>query len=349
MATMKMFVGALLTIMKSICSKHTSFINPKQSLDNYHSVQLLKQFSANDYYFSLVHNTTSFPPGHCFIWNINQLDSFLTFPMDGKSIVLTNMTDEMELSKLSLTINQEVYIFNWKSMKLYETYSINGVKVTNDLGQLIKDEESGIWTFIRSNPMKKSFVRRRGNFHGKNLVGMVNVYAPSVVLPKNFEDKAKYFPVNETYDVTDHVSGTYISFLRLSQRMLNFTSKIYIRKDRVWGSALQFKNGTTQFTGMLQNVVEGNADFIWSVIARYQERNPYLDYLPNMNAYYGAIYLPRLEESYDWSVFIAPFTADLWIAIVITSVITAILIIVLERIHFNNHVSVILDRESAFK
>ena len=338
MANANVYLAAILTIMDILSMKNPSFIAHQNSFSNNHML-LLKQFSANGHYFHLVPYCSSYTSGHSFIWNLNYLDSNLTFPLDGKSLVLTKMVNEMDLSKLSLTIDQEVYIFDWKSMKLFETYSINGVNVINELGHLIKDEAIDVWIFNHSNLISELFERRRGNFHGKHLVGMTNEYAPSVVLPKDFEEKVKYFPENETYDVTEYVTGTYIDFLHLSQSLLNFTSTIYMRKDRVWGNAVKYKNGTTQYSGMLQNVCENSADFIWTVIARTVERDQCLEYLPSMNGYYGAIYLPSLNESYDWYVFVAPFTPNLWIAIIIISLINAILITVLDLINFNNLVS----------
>ena len=314
----------------------------KLSVNTHHYIKLMKEFSKSGQYLNFVQNDTTLPPCQCFVWNIDQLDSNLAFPMHGKSIVLTNMTNEKELSKLFMEINQEVYIFDWKSMKLFETYSVNDVKVTNVLGQLLKHEVSDVWIFNRSILMDELFERRRGNFHGKHLVGMTNEYAPSVVLPKDFEEKVKYFPENETYDVTEYVTGTYIDFLHLSQSLLNFTSTIYMRKDRVWGNAVKYENGTTQYTGMLQNVCDNSADFVWTVIARTVERDQCLEYLPSMNGYYGAIYLPSLNESYDWYVFIAPFTPNLWITIIIISLINAILITVLDLINFNNLVSTLV-------
>ena len=340
MGNTKILAGTLLAIMKYIRMNDPLFIEHghKLSVNTHHYVKLMKEFSKSGQYLNFVQNGT-LPAGQCFIWNIDQLDSNLAFPIHGKSIVLTNMTNEKELSKLSMEMNQEVYIFDWKSMKLFETYSVNEVKITNVLGQFNQNEASNVWIFYRSILMDELFERRRGNFHGKHLIGMTSEYAPSVVLPKDFEEKVKYYPENETYEVTEFVSGTYIGFLHLSQSLLNFTSTIYMRKDRVWGNVLKYENGSIEYKGMLENVCGNSADFIWTVIARTIERDECLDYLPNMNAYYGAIYLPGLEESYDWSVFIAPFTTNLWIAIVTTSLINALLITLLERINFNEMVS----------
>ena len=153
MGNTKLLAGTLLAIMRNTRMNNPLFIEhiQKLSLNKNHYTKLMKEFSKSDHYFNFVQNGTILPTGQCFIWKIDNFDPNLAFPMHGK------MTNEKELFKLSMEINQEVYIFDWKSMKLFETYSVNEVKVTNELGQLIKNEASDVWIFNKSIQINELF------------------------------------------------------------------------------------------------------------------------------------------------------------------------------------------------
>ena len=56
---------------------------------------------------------------------------------------------------------------------------------------------------------------------------------------------------------------------------LNATFSLYKRKDGIWGS---LKNGS--WSGMLQNLVNGNADMIVSGIVRTKSRSEATSFLP---------------------------------------------------------------------
>ena len=56
---------------------------------------------------------------------------------------------------------------------------------------------------------------------------------------------------------------------------LNATFSLYKRKDGIWGS---LKNGS--WSGMLQNLVSGNADMIVSGIVRTKSRSEAASFLP---------------------------------------------------------------------
>ena len=89
--------------------------------------------------------------------------------------------------------------------------------------------------FIGANDFKTSFVKRRGNFHGIELNGMVELEPPMVYYPNDFTNKAKFFSNNDTYDMTNVVSGYFIDILHSLEKHYNFTTKLFKRKDGQWG------------------------------------------------------------------------------------------------------------------
>ena len=253
-----------------------------------------------------------------------------------KVLVILEMANDVKMIKSQIDIGQDIYFFNMSTKQLYETYSINGKQVTNYFGSSTWNESK----YLDDKAyFKESFERRRNNFHGIEFKGMVDIYAPNVVLPKDFAKIARYFSENETYDVTNLVSGTYIDLLHLMENKLNFTTKLYLRKDKVWGVPKEFPNGTIEYPGMVGNIIDESADFIWATIVRNVERNPYLDFLPTLNNFHGVIYLPKLQETSDWIVYFAPFTESLWIGITISGILMAISLCFIETVHCKKFVS----------
>ena len=119
------------------------------------------------------------------------------------------------------------------------------------------------------------------------LKGMTDAESPFVNFPSDFASKASYFSNNDTYDMTNLASGIYIDILHSAEKMLNFSAKLYLRKDRKWGMPRKLANGSIILQGMLKSVVEGPADFIWGSFGMLPARYPYVDFLPPFNE--GAI------------------------------------------------------------
>ena len=164
-----------------------------------------------------------------------------------------------------------MYFIDWISLKIYETYiTTNNVNFTRYLGQFLEDK------MIFEDNIPSSMVSRRGNFYGIQLKAMVEREVPMI----NFEiSKAIYFPNNDTYDVTDIVSGYFIDILHSLEERFNFTTKLYKRKDNKWGYPKTLPNGTVVLDGMLKNLAEGSADFAWAPFGVVPARIPYIDFM----------------------------------------------------------------------
>ena len=82
---------------------------------------------------------------------------------------------------------------------------------------------------------------------------------------------------------------------------LNATFSLYKRKDGIWGS---LKNGS--WSGMLQNLVNGNADMIVSGIVRTKSRSEATSFLPTpiqIPSDRAGIFIKAFEEDVSWKVW----------------------------------------------
>jgi len=79
------------------------------------------------------------------------------------------------IKDLPTNINQNIKFVNVENWKVYEHYKINGHKVMNQLGFLTDD--------LKYVPIfNSSFVERRSNFHGYQMITMTDVVFPFIDL-----------------------------------------------------------------------------------------------------------------------------------------------------------------------
>ena len=89
---------------------------------------------------------------------------------------------------------------------------------------------------------------------------------------------------------------------------------------------------------MLQNLMEGSVDFIWSGISMVPERFPYMDFLQPLSNEYAAIFIPSHEkrEIVDWKKYLRPYSTKLWLVLLATTVGFSTFISILHWIHLKN-------------
>ena len=234
------------------------------------------------------------------------------------SLVVTKILREEDLHHVSkcLTIDKRIYFLDGLSWKLYETYTINKYTITNFLGHVVLENVE----FVYSEQSIPGFEKRRSNFFGLQLNGMIDSQNPYVTFPENFTSKVKYFSNNNTYDMTNVADGIFINILHSLEKSLNFSTKLYLRKDRKWGMPLSFPNGSYVLDGMIKSLVEVDSiDIIWTSLDIVPERIPYVDFLPAIAYDHGAIFIQDHEKMYQiqFSLFLEPLTIKLWIAILL--------------------------------
>ena len=218
------------------------------------------------------------------------------------------------------------------ALRVYESYTVNGRNIVHYLGQF--QVKLLLPSFTESDCYVPSLIRRRGNFYGMQIIGMTEYEPPMIYFPRDFDKKVAYFPNNKTYDITYIVNGYFMDALHSLEKKYNFTMKLYKRKDAGWGMPQTLSNGSIVATGMLQNINDGSAEFIWAPMAIKLERTLIVDFLPIMDRATAAIYIPATGNftDIDWTIFTAPFTKQLWQGLFISSALIAICFYFMECI-----------------
>ena len=142
------------------------------------------------------------------------------------------MQTEADLKEVDVSIGSEVLFLDWYSFKVYESYSINKIKIRRYLGQLQTyntSKESS--RFFPSEDFIPNMENRRGNFFGMQLTGGI---AGMKGDPKDYLNLVKFIPEKDAYDVTNIVgnpkyAGILDDFvermiLKLMENEFNFTS-----------------------------------------------------------------------------------------------------------------------------
>ena len=96
---------------------------------------------------------------------------------------------------------------------------------------------------------------------------MVEYEPPMTYFPDDFASKAEFFSQNQTYDMTSVVDGYFIDSLHSIERVYNFSTKLYKRRDGGWGMPQKLIYGGFRPTGMLHNLWEGSAEFVWAPLS----------------------------------------------------------------------------------
>ena len=117
------------------------------------------------------------------------------------NLVVTKVKEKEDLSDIDMDIGKEVYFIDWKSLRLFECYNINSLKIINNLGSF--SNENGAMTFQGSDGYIESFITRRGNFHELQMNAMTDQEPPTIDFPSNFREYSEYNSTLEAYDITD--------------------------------------------------------------------------------------------------------------------------------------------------
>lgn len=167
-------------------------------------------------------------------------------------------TEEITTAE-EISISQQIYFLTPK-FKLYEKYEVNKVNVLQLLG-IFENH-----TYIPKNGIEHNFMKQRNNFHGLKLVGLTEDSKDTYI--KNL-DEAKYFSSNDTYDVTSNTYGPFYEILRHLQKTLNFTTTLYKRKKKGWGTPNFYSNGSLKSIddGMVKDLMLGKADLIMASLS----------------------------------------------------------------------------------
>ena len=264
-----------------------------------------------------------------------QLD--LTSISQEKTIILISQDVQFEkllnIVALKTEINQHVFVFNKNTQELHEAYTINSIVIKKKLGGIDLITNNFSWL----NDVSPKFIDRRSNFHGTILKGMVEFTGLYMNADLTYLKKAKYFPKNETYQITGFTYGLFNDILEIMQERLNFTTELYKRKEVGWGYIYPKSNGSYEGTGIIGDIFFRRADIAVAPLYYTIDRALYVNYLPPVTSYFAAIYIPKTNtEIVDFDTYIAPFKHLLWISLTFLTVSFVIIKIFFLKIHVHN-------------
>ena len=280
-------------------------------------------------------NEKTFHQSHSFIRCTENIKNIISDKsITSTTVVISQIEKENSLNFVNISIGENVYFFDKNTFKIYEAYEINKVHITRCLGQFTTNKSKNeIVKFSPAFDFADSFVDRRRDFHGIQLIGMTEQWASDIIIPDDFVDKSYYFPENETYDVTNIVSGSYINVLHQLEMYFNFSTKLYKRKDGIWGLPKTMANGTIQLDGMMKSITEGHVDFICVSYGMLLSRLSYLDFLVPMSQIHMSLFIANSNkfDIIDWTVYLTPFSIKIWLIIVASAITFMFIITIMER------------------
>ena len=268
-----------------------------------------------------------------------------TFQTKAPGLVVADFQNEKDLSKMNISIGNELFFMDRNSLKVYEAYQINEVQVTKYLGKFHEDTNKSKLEFKPSENFDTPLVKRRNNFHGIQLNGI------GETITENFpRDKVKIYSKDGKtyYDITNLQKdpGLFyapfgVPILQILQKKLNFTSYLYILKGQAIGSPRKIYNEAIVIgDGMFQNLINGtpelgSPEFIWTPLSILPIRTQFVDFMTPIYSEHVAIFIPNEEvgNAIDWTPFINPFSHSLWISIIIKCILFTILLSIIEWFH----------------
>ena len=224
-----------------------------------------------------------------------------------------------------IKIDQQIYFLNSFS-DLYEKYTVNNKIIKQKLGHFVGS------SYIPEESVQQNFLQRRHNFYGPKLIALVGEVGNYITIEKL--KSAPYFPSNLTYDVTGLVQGPIFDIWMTLQNKLNFTTKMYTRKDKKWGVPIQHPNGSISVPdGTIKDVMVGSVDTFLTSLAITYNRYLVIDYLVPLVCFPNGIFikLDSIQESLDFEVFQKPFDKWTWMTLISSSLIVTISIVLISK------------------
>ena len=122
---------------------------------------------------------------------------------NSKIVILLMLANDQDFNQIyenfKVEIDQMIYFYKMSSEEIFETYFINNKHIKRKLGDVNSNN------FLWEKDIQTSFIKRRSNFHGLELKGMVEFSGYSMnanlsYLGKDFKEKMPYkIRINSLY------------------------------------------------------------------------------------------------------------------------------------------------------
>ena len=162
----------------------------------------------------------------------------------------------------------------------------------------------------------------------------VNELEPFVIVSKNVNNKNEHCINGLTCLGRDGKNyccfGYCVDLLRMLTNQLGFKVRLHVSKDGKYGS----KNSTTgQWSGLIGELVRGDADIALADLTDSQERSKFVDFTESfIDTGIGVLVKVDRQHRNNLNGFSAPFTVALWIGIIILIHVVLLCTWTLERL-----------------
>ena len=262
-------------------------------------------------------------------------------------LVVSRIQNEIELNQVDVPIGAQVLFLDYFSLKVYESYTINMIHVTRYLGQFQgKNKGKHQLTFYPNKDYSPSLEKRRKNFYGLQIKVVTSMSRKSLAISDSavFSNQETFFPNTDDYDVTNFVTisenmhrlNNPVLYLKWMETKLNFTAKIFLRKDMKLGSPKVLSNGSIVIgEGAFRDMFERSVEIICESLVMNPERAHFGTFLPPLDKLHEEIFVPKKDsaEYLDFYVFMKPFSTEMWIALFIKCIIFSIFAYTIEWFH----------------
>ena len=238
-------------------------------------------------------------------------------------MLIINLDGIKSHEELCINVDQEVYFYDETTAEVLEAYEINGVKINNTLGYYNAKNNSFAW----NSSKYQNIFKRRANFHGLKLKGMVEEYTAAVMIDKAYKEKARFFKSNQTYLMNGFVKGVFIDILEHMQENLNFSTTLYKRKDISFGNMKKWVNGTVTGNGMVSDIFFKRADMIIAAVLITEKRSIYIDILRPLLPVKWGLYISKgaVHDSMEYDNYFKAFNFYSWATILFAIIMIGII------------------------
>ena len=208
-------------------------------------------------------------------------------------------------------------------------------------------------SFVPSTDFIPSMEERRGDFHGVQITGIAKMRISNIDFSEIEHDDGDsiYYDVTNLTDDLKVLYGIEPLVFKLLGNKHNYTSKILSRKDNKLGLPKFLSNGSTVIgQGMFKDLKEGFVEMITSQILMFPELTEIGYLLPPIDSAYDALIVANIDTSttlVDWGSYFAPFSTEMWMAIIVKCFTFSIFVYIIEWSH--NYTLVINDNYNMHK
>ncbi len=234
-----------------------------------------------------------------------------------------------------VAISRKVYFVNYETGVIYERYHMNDHIISNPLGNVFEKSNHELLQNLDEN-----FMFRRVNFMGIQfkacgfrIADPLMYYSQEALKSIKWRKDRKGSLIG---DATHQMPlGIFSEVMELMKQDLNFTMINYLRKDDNVGYP-RFVNGTfVSMNGMIGDLLTGDLDIIMAPVEQVMGRYGMMDFMHGLSSLTMALLVGvnAGSEDREWLTYLMPFQEDLWLLLVLNSVVAVVAIRLVQNIH----------------